>query len=135
MSFNGWVLIFSCLLSVPFLSFSTVFFLSCSVACNGVSLFDNEIVILNLFQNLFYQNSYSLSSLTLLASQLRKERKQLNKKYFICSQGFRNKFGMTLYIRFCIILNLFVYYFIKINSKKVMVCMLYCLYYNCFKRV
>ena len=50
MSFNGWVQIFSCLLSVPFLSFSTVFFL--------------------------------------LASQLRKERKQLNKKHFICLQGF-----------------------------------------------
>ena len=99
MSFNGWVLIFSCLLSVPFLSFSTVFFLSCSVACNGVSLFDNEIVILNLFQNLFCQNSYSLSSLTLLASQLWKERKQLNKKYFICTQGFHACHEETLKAR------------------------------------
>ena len=61
MSFNGWVQIFSCLLSVPFLSFSTVFFL--------------------------------------LASQLWKERKQLNKKYFICTQGFHACHEKTLKAR------------------------------------
>ena len=65
------------------------------------------------YQNLFYQNSYSLSSLTLLASQLRKERKQLekNRVCVICNKPFVAKKKDAMYsYRSIQLSNPFLYY-------------------------